>query len=374
MAASNMTFSDKNGFSNGDSDDPYNGYSGGRETNGYNDDVSSISDDDDTTDAPLDFSMKKDSVDEAIVNTLPRDTLNSGEPRRHSSYVDKEPTNSSYGSIGSSPESVVKSEPLDGPRRKHSSREHSSRESTSASSPTQPRNNISMIPGLSPGMFPANVMGAFPAAAMAAAFSDPSRLHDSMKVSRPYGKSYPKDAVSAPMGYYGIPGYMPYAGMDGATAQQIMNSEEMMNMYRQQLQRLRDRQAMARITHHSSGSSSSASTPTTPTTATSSANDLAQSSSTSHQGPMNSHQTPTTTTSGRKRPRSLPDEQKDQAYWERRRKNNDAAKRSRDARRAKEDEIAIRAAFLEQENLKLRVEVAALKNETAKLRCMLYNS
>lgn len=65
---------------------------------------------------------------------------------------------------------------------------------------------------------------------------------------------------------------------------------------------------------------------------------------------------------------------KDEAYWERRRKNNEAAKRSRDARRAKEDEIAIRAAFLEQENLKLRVEVASLKSETAKLRCMLYNS
>ena len=65
---------------------------------------------------------------------------------------------------------------------------------------------------------------------------------------------------------------------------------------------------------------------------------------------------------------------KDDAYWERRRKNNEAAKRSRDARRAKEDEIAIRAAFLEQENLKLRFELANLKNETAKLRCMIYNS
>ena len=33
---------------------------------------------------------------------------------------------------------------------------------------------------------------------------------------------------------------------------------------------------------------------------------------------------------------------RDDAYWERRRKNNEAAKRSRDARRVKEDEIAIR--------------------------------
>lgn len=61
------------------------------------------------------------------------------------------------------------------------------------------------------------------------------------------------------------------------------------------------------------------------------------------------------------------------AYWERRRKNNEAAKRSRDARRAKEDEIAIRAAFLEQENLKLKYELASLRNETAKLRCLVYN-
>uniref|UniRef100_A0A023F8D1 Putative basic region leucine zipper transcription factor n=1 Tax=Triatoma infestans TaxID=30076 RepID=A0A023F8D1_TRIIF len=65
---------------------------------------------------------------------------------------------------------------------------------------------------------------------------------------------------------------------------------------------------------------------------------------------------------------------KDAAYWERRRKNNEAAKRSRDARRAKEDEIAIRAAFLEQENLKLKYQIAALTDETAKLRCMLYKT
>lgn len=64
---------------------------------------------------------------------------------------------------------------------------------------------------------------------------------------------------------------------------------------------------------------------------------------------------------------------KDPTYWEKRRKNNEAAKRSRDARRAKEDEIAIRAAFLEQENFKLKCEVAALRNELSKQRCMIYN-
>lgn len=81
-----------------------------------------------------------------------------------------------------------------------------------------------------------------------------------------------------------------------------------------------------------------------------------------------------TTTPAKRRPRSLPDNQKDEAYWERRRKNNEAAKRSRDARRMKEEEIALRASFLEQENLKLKVEVASLKTETAKLKCLLFNS
>jgi hypothetical protein len=74
----------------------------------------------------------------------------------------------------------------------------------------------------------------------------------------------------------------------------------------------------------------------------------------------------------RKKGRPLPEELKDDAYWERRRKNNEAAKRSRDARRAKEYEVAIRATILEQENLKLRVEIASLKTELAKLRCLMY--
>lgn len=47
-------------------------------------------------------------------------------------------------------------------------------------------------------------------------------------------------------------------------------------------------------------------------------------------------------------------EDKDAAYWERRKKNNAAAKRSRDARRAKEDELAITAAFFQHEYQKLR--------------------
>ncbi|XP_067938655.1 uncharacterized protein [Watersipora subatra] len=78
-------------------------------------------------------------------------------------------------------------------------------------------------------------------------------------------------------------------------------------------------------------------------------------------------------TSVRKRQRNSQIEEKggrheDESYWERRRKNNEAAKRSRDSRRAKEDEIAIRAAFLEQENYKLRLELKTTKDELAKLQ------
>jgi len=49
---------------------------------------------------------------------------------------------------------------------------------------------------------------------------------------------------------------------------------------------------------------------------------------------------------------------KDAAYLEKRRKNNAAAKRSRDARRAKEDELAIRTAYLERENTVLKCLLA----------------
>lgn len=59
----------------------------------------------------------------------------------------------------------------------------------------------------------------------------------------------------------------------------------------------------------------------------------------------------------------IPEDLKDDRYWARRRKNNVAAKRSRDARRLKENQIAIRASFLEKENGALRVEVAELRKE-----------
>ncbi|XP_015227269.1 PREDICTED: hepatic leukemia factor-like isoform X2 [Cyprinodon variegatus] len=64
----------------------------------------------------------------------------------------------------------------------------------------------------------------------------------------------------------------------------------------------------------------------------------------------------------------IPDDLKDDKYWARRRKNNMAAKRSRDARRLKENQIAIRAAFLEKENSALRQEVADLRKELGRAK------
>merc|ERR1711992_268800 len=57
----------------------------------------------------------------------------------------------------------------------------------------------------------------------------------------------------------------------------------------------------------------------------------------------------------RKRKKSfVPMEEKDIRYWEKREKNNVAARRSREARRLKENQIALRTAHLEKENFELQ--------------------
>ena len=73
-----------------------------------------------------------------------------------------------------------------------------------------------------------------------------------------------------------------------------------------------------------------------------------------------------------KRPRSekkpIPSDQKDNKYFERRKRNNQAAKKSRDARKQREDDIAIRAVFLEKENAVLRAQTATLREEAHSLK------
>ena len=64
----------------------------------------------------------------------------------------------------------------------------------------------------------------------------------------------------------------------------------------------------------------------------------------------------------------VPEELKDEKYWARRKKNNFAAKRSRDARRVKENQIAMRAAYLEKENTTLKEELEKSRHENVCLK------
>nr|XP_037286142.1 LOW QUALITY PROTEIN: thyrotroph embryonic factor-like [Rhipicephalus microplus] len=68
----------------------------------------------------------------------------------------------------------------------------------------------------------------------------------------------------------------------------------------------------------------------------------------------------------------VPNELKDDKYWARRQKNNIAAKRSREVRRVKENQIVLRASYLEKENIALREEVHKLQQENDVLRKRLH--
>lgn len=70
----------------------------------------------------------------------------------------------------------------------------------------------------------------------------------------------------------------------------------------------------------------------------------------------------------RSRKESVPDENKDDKYWRRRAKNNEAAKRSRDLRREKETHILQRVAYLERENQAIHQELKVMKMENDELR------
>merc|ERR1712242_522261 len=64
----------------------------------------------------------------------------------------------------------------------------------------------------------------------------------------------------------------------------------------------------------------------------------------------------------------VPEDAKDAKYWARRLKNNAAAKRSREARHQKENEIRLRALHLEKENVDLRSELLDARHELSQLR------
>ena len=60
-----------------------------------------------------------------------------------------------------------------------------------------------------------------------------------------------------------------------------------------------------------------------------------------------------------------------ESYWERRKKNNASAKKSRDARKARELEMQIKAAFLERENLRMLTQLMMIQQENECLKRVL---
>ena len=57
----------------------------------------------------------------------------------------------------------------------------------------------------------------------------------------------------------------------------------------------------------------------------------------------------------------MPDYKKDEQYWKKRHKNNESARQSRLKRKAAERDMESRMMQLEQENIKLKWELNALK-------------
>jgi len=64
---------------------------------------------------------------------------------------------------------------------------------------------------------------------------------------------------------------------------------------------------------------------------------------------------------------AVPDEMKDDRYWEKREKNKEATRRSREAKRLKENQIVLRAAYLEKENKVLKQELDTSNFDKSKL-------
>jgi len=65
---------------------------------------------------------------------------------------------------------------------------------------------------------------------------------------------------------------------------------------------------------------------------------------------------------------AVPEEHKDEKYWEKRLKNKEATRRSREAKRLKQNQIALRAAHLERENKTLKEQVEAAKRTSSELQ------
>lgn len=74
----------------------------------------------------------------------------------------------------------------------------------------------------------------------------------------------------------------------------------------------------------------------------------------------------------KRRSRLVPTEEKDATYYEKRARNNESAKRSRDSRRFKEQQIQERADFLQHENSRLTLENQTIRYQLSQLH-LFYN-
>ncbi|CAL1536991.1 unnamed protein product, partial [Lymnaea stagnalis] len=65
--------------------------------------------------------------------------------------------------------------------------------------------------------------------------------------------------------------------------------------------------------------------------------------------------------SSRRAKRVIPDTEKDDKYWEKRKRNNMAAKKSRENKRLVENDIRQKVMYLEEQNALLRKEIMIIK-------------
>lgn len=150
------------------------------------------------------------------------------------------------------------------------------------------------------------------------------------KPTRPF-KAYPRDPLSLPLGFYSplVP------SSDNLLNVLAASTDDFSQQFRKRIQQAQDRLSTR-------GKDSPEKIPSQQL------EKILSPSSTTNNIPPKKRYRPNTPppeiSSSNLNPQTLSQETetKDDAYWERRRKNNEAAKRSRDARRAKEDEIALR--------------------------------
>ena len=100
----------------------------------------------------------------------------------------------------------------------------------------------------------------------------------------------------------------------------------------------------------------------------------AQPTSASIQFPAHSTTSSTTPSGPKKKAQPVPGHLKDPAYFERRRRNNESARRSREARKCKEDATHLKLVYLENDNLSLRTELSMLRSELERFRILYSNA